>query len=82
MIPVHVEKQEMPPLQKTHEKNPPHADKINFFETLNPFIQLLLAIANAIFLPSCFVFTHFLKKMTPSQEIFNEAMDLPVPLQK
>ena len=78
MVPVKIDQVEMPPLQKQQGK-PPHTDKINFFERLNPFIQLLLAIGNAIFLPSYFIFTHFLKKATPSQEIFKEAMDPPVP---
>lgn len=79
MIPVQFDKHVVPPVQKSQGKNPPQTDKINFFERLNPFIQLLLAIGNAIFLPSYFVYSHFLKKMTPSQKAFNEAMDLPVP---
>lgn len=77
MLPVTVENHDMPPPQSV--ENHAVEEKVNFLQTLNPFIQLLLAIGNAIFLPSFFVFNDFFKRLTPSQKVFFQAIQLPEP---
>lgn len=59
-------------------KEPPHSEeKINFFQALNPFVQLLLAIGNAILAPSFFFFNHLQKRLTASQKVFFQTVNLP-----
>lgn len=52
----------------------PLDDRISFFERLHPFIQLLLAIGNAILLPSCFVFSHLFFWKTKEQKVFAQTI--------
>lgn len=49
-------------------------EKINFLETLQPFIQLLLAIGNAIFLPGYFVYKEVFKRFMPVQKVVSQAI--------
>lgn len=77
MLPVNFENHKIPPPQTLKNKASPIQDKINFFQTLNPFVQLLFAIGNAIFLPSFFVFNEFMKRLTPSQKVFSQTLKLP-----
>lgn len=48
--------------------------KIPFFEKLHPFIQLILAIFNAAFLPSCFVFSHLFRIKTKAHYVYSQTI--------
>lgn len=66
-----------PQLPETVTASAGQEDRFDFFATVKPFIELLLAIGNAIFLPSFFMFTHLIKRVTPAQDAFLMNVKLP-----
>lgn len=78
MLPVTIENCLIPAPGPYAKKDLEEKPRIHFFQALHPFVQLLLAIGNAFFLPSLFLFNHVFKQfLTPPQAIFNRTLGSP-----
>jgi hypothetical protein len=69
MHPTSIEGKRFPP--ELIEPDLPKA-RVDFFQTVNPFVQLLITIGNTVFFSACFVYEVVVQKLLTIQTLFTQ----------